>query len=81
MQELNIERKIGTHTVTVHINDDAVGVSTPLDEYMEMLLEEMGNPATLMTKDGLRKRMLEAATTLNVKMKSEIRPWAKLVKR
>jgi hypothetical protein len=80
-QDLHIERKIGSHGVTVHITDTAVGVSTPLDEYMTMLLEEMGSPAAVMTKDGLRKKMLEAAESLNLKMKSNVTPWAAMVRR
>jgi hypothetical protein len=80
-QEIHIERKMGQHSCTVHITDTAVGVSTPLSDYMEMLLEEMGSPATVMTQAGLRKKMLEAAESLNLKLKSQVTPWASLVKR
>ena len=76
MQELHIQRKIGTATVTVHITDAEVGVSTPLDAYFELLLEEMGSPAAVMTQAGLRKKLLEAAERLHLKMKTEVKPGA-----
>ena len=80
-QEVHVSRKMGTRDVTVHITDESVGVSTLLGDYMEMLAEEMGNPTTLMTVSGMKKRMLEASYSLNEKMKSEVKPWANLVRR
>ena len=80
-QDIHIQRRMGQYSCTVHIEDTAVGVSTPLSDYMDMLLEEMGSPATVMTQAGLKKKMLEAAEALNMKLKSQVTPWASLVKR
>jgi len=81
MQKLKIERKFGESFVTVEITDEAVGVSTPLDAYMGLLLEEMDQVATIMTKAQLNKKMLEAAERLNLKMKAQVKPYASLVRR
>jgi hypothetical protein len=81
MQEVKIQRKLGTALVNVIINDDEVGVSVPFGDYMELLLGEMGQIATLMTKEQLRKKLLEAAERLEYKCKSQVKPWGYLVKR
>lgn len=81
MQDLNIKRQYGTAIVTVSITDDSVGVSVPFADYMEMLIEEMGQVTTVMTKAQLRAKMLEAAQRLDLNLKSQVKPWANLVKR
>lgn len=81
MQELHIQRKFSEGNITIHITDDIVGVSIPFDDYMALLFEEMGQITTTMTKNGLKNKMMKAANALNMKMKSQIRPFAHLVKR
>lgn len=81
MQDVNIKRKYGTTIVTVTITDESVGVSTPFSDYMEMLIQEMGQVTTTMTKAQLRAKMLEAAQRLDLNLKSQVKPWANLVKR
>ena len=81
MQDVNIKRKYGTAIVTVIITDESVGVSTPFSDYMEMLIQEMGQVTTVMTKAQLRAKMLEAAQRLDLNLKSQVKPWANLVKR
>jgi hypothetical protein len=80
-QEIHIERKYGTCIVTVHITDESVGVSTPFDDYMNLLFDEMGQVATVMSKEGLKKKMQLAAESLNLKLKSQVSPFANQVRR
>ena len=81
MQDLSIKRKYGTAIVTVDITDDSIGVSVPFSDYMEMLIQEMVQVTTVMTKAQLRVKMLEAAQRLDLNLKSQVKPWANLVKR
>lgn len=81
MQEVRIQRKLGDAVVTVFVNDEEVGVCVPFGDYMNMLVDEMGQVATLMTKEQLRKRLLEASERLEFKCKSQVKPWAYLVRR
>ena len=81
MDTLRISRNFGNHIITVEISDDDVGVSTPFSDYMELLLNEMGQVTTVLTKAQLRTKMLEASERLNLSMKSQVKPFANLVRR
>jgi hypothetical protein len=67
--------------IDIEISDDAVGVSTPFIDYMDMLFQEMGQVTTVLTKAQLKTKMLEAAERLNLDMKTQVKPFAHLVRR
>lgn len=79
--DFQIKRKLEYGDVLVTIDDTAVGVSTPLENYLQMLVDEVGNPTTLLTKKTLLERMKLASTEVELKMKRQVAPYAYLVRR
>lgn len=79
--DFQIKRKLEYGDVLVTIDDAAVGVSTPLENYLQMLVDEIGNPTTLLTKKALLERIKLASADVELKMKRQVAPYAHLVRR
>ncbi len=57
--------------VKVRCDENEIEASIDLTEFLAALAVEVGNPALVMTKAGMEKRLLEAAEVLVTKMKRE----------
>jgi hypothetical protein len=68
-----ISREWTNPEIRVSVTDEGIAVMMTLDRFMEAVVQEAGNPALLLTSDGLRKRLVAAAQTVVDKMKQETR--------
>jgi hypothetical protein len=57
--------------IRVSVTNEGIVIMMRLDEFMEAVVQEAGNPALLLTAGGLRKRLTAAAQTVVDKMKQE----------
>jgi hypothetical protein len=71
MRRVVISREWHNPHVTIQITDRSISLDMPLTDYIEALVLEMGNPATLLTQAALRKRLFAASEVVNRKMKHE----------
>lgn len=71
MKHVVITRHWHQPTIAIQITDKLIGLDMPLTDYVEALVVEMGNPATLLTQAALRKRLFAAVAVVNSKMKQE----------
>lgn len=55
--------------ILVKVTEDDISIDMLLDDYLEALVAEIGNPATLFTTATLRKRVFAASVEVNRKMK------------
>ena len=61
----------GDAPIEIDVTDVGIGVSMPLNAFVDALAQEVGNPALLMTVAGLRSRLEGAAAVVCEKMKKE----------
>ena len=52
-----VSRKWGEPQITAHISDSEVGAAMDFDALHEALLQELGNPLTILTKERLKLRI------------------------
>lgn len=57
--------------ITVDVTSTEIGVSMPLEQFLDALAQETGNPTTLFTIASLRARLEGAALQVCEKMKRE----------
>lgn len=76
---VKVSRKWKDPTIAIEVevarDNEEISVKVPLVSFLAEIVAEVGNPALLMTQDGLRKRVFAAAEVLVAKMKGD----AKLV--
>lgn len=66
---VTVSRKRGDMHIRAWVNDEEIGMSVWLVDYLKALAAEMGNPATLLTNAQLLKRIQEAA----IRVESEVK--------
>lgn len=62
---------IPTAEINIQVTDLGINVAMGLDDFLQALAKEMGNPAMLLTNQALNKRLVTAATAICESMKAE----------
>lgn len=55
--------------IEVTVNDEKICVRIDLKDFVEGLVQEVGNPALLLTQESLRKKLLKSTETVLEKAK------------
>lgn len=66
-----ISREWSNPEIRVSVTDEGIAVMMRLDEFMDAVASEAGNPAMLLTAAGLKRRLEAAAQAVVDKMKQE----------
>jgi hypothetical protein len=69
--KLVIRRQWNNPVIEVFISKDEVGLKMNLNDFIHALVEEVGNPTFIVTKNGLKKRLLEKADWVLTNVKQE----------
>lgn len=66
-----IRRKWGNHPIEVlaFLDDTEVGVKVQLTDFLDALVEEMGNPSMVMTKAALKDKLRKALPAVEEEFK------------
>ena len=69
MEKVVISRYWNNPEILVTVTDKEISLSMNLAEYLSAVLEEAGNPAALLTKAALAKRINDASTLVLSRVK------------
>ena len=62
-------RKWHTPDIETFLTNDEVGASMPVDDFIQALVEEVGNPTMLLTKNALLAKLLQASIAVQCEMR------------
>lgn len=57
--------------IEMWVTDEEVGLKVSLDDYLDGLVQQVGNPAAILTMAGLRQRLAEASDKVVRTMKQK----------
>lgn len=57
--------------ISIRVTDLEIGIAMSMDEFVQALAKEVGNPAMLLTNQALNKRLVAAASAIIERMKAE----------
>lgn len=69
--KLVIRRQWNNPVIEVYISKDDIGLKMSLNDFLHALAEEVGNPTFLVTKAGLKKKLLDKADWVLTNVKQE----------
>jgi len=66
---VTISRKHGEHKITAFVNDEEIGCSMSLADFIEKMIRAIGTPVLIMTKAQLLNKALVAKKEIEEEMK------------
>ena len=71
MEKIVVSRKWNNPNVTAFMENNEVGDKISLDDFINAVVEEIGNPTSLVTKQALRNRLIIASSEVVKEMKKQ----------
>ena len=71
MEKIVVSRKWNNPNVTAFMENNEVGAKISLDDFINAVVEEIGNPTSLVTKQALRNRLIIASSEVVKEMKKQ----------
>lgn len=68
-----ISRKWNNPKITVMVTSKEISMEVSIDQYLESLLAEMGNPTLLVTKEQLKNKLFTASAAVIQEFKGSTR--------
>lgn len=68
-QKVVVSRKWNSPNITVFITDEEIGIAMSLDNWIEAVVSEIGNPTLMVTKAQLKDNLIKAAEAIATEMK------------
>lgn len=69
MEKVIVARKWKEPEITTFVDVQQVGSSMSLDDYLVSIVEEIGNPTTIISKSALLKKLQEASSVIIMELK------------
>lgn len=71
MEKIVVSRKWNNPEVTAFMENNEVGAKISLDDFINAVVEEVGNPTSLVTKQALKNRLIIASSEVIKEMKKQ----------
>ena len=71
MEKIVVSRKWNNPEVTAFMENNEVGAKISLDDFINGVVEEVGNPTSLVTKQALKNRLIIASSEVIKEMKKQ----------
>ena len=72
-EKLVVKKMWNNPTISMTMDNEALTIGMFYDDYLNALVETLGNPTTLVTKAQLKKKLLEAHNVVVGQLKKETR--------
>lgn len=71
MEKIVVSRKWSNPEINVFMEVSEIGASISLSDFLDSIVEEIGNPSTLMTKQALKAKLISASAVVVKELKDK----------
>ncbi len=61
-------RKWDNPNILAYVNNEEIGLAMKLDDFLNALVEEIGSPALIVTKEQLKNKVMQARKVVEMEM-------------